>query len=336
MPEQMPGLLAGLDDPYGIVWRVANVFRRIDPARTVRFMRAWVEQPVHRAPIMIVGMPRSGTQFLFHLLRASPELGSMPREGFDVWRKHHHPRRARWRSDTVGAGEIRPGERRFVNAWFASYCGRRRLVEKTADNLVRMPYLLELFPDAMFIVMKRNPCDVLNSYINMWRHPQGRFRTYFVPADLRIPTYPHKHRWCSTLIEGWRDLSASTVPEIAFAQWREYVERVDQARRLLPAGQWHEFHFEDLLARPEATVRDLCARVGLAVDAGMIAKLEDLVKNPINSMSAPGHEKWRTENADEVRALLPRIAEHAPRLGYVVDPVGGAVRWPGVNEDMPG
>ena len=326
--EQMPGVLRRFDDPYGITWRVANAVRRVDLARTVRFLRAWLSPTVHRAPILIVGMPRSGTQFLFHVLRESPALGGMPREGHDVWRTYHHPRRSGWRSDHVGPGQVSRAERRFVNAWFTSFAGDRRLIEKTADNVVRIPYLLELFPDATFVVMKRNPCDALNSYINMWRQPQGRFRSYFVPVDLGIPGYPHRRRWCSTLIEGWRDLVTAPVPEIAFAQWLQYVDGIENARRSVPAAQWIECYFEDLLARPEATLADLCRRLDLVVDPLVSAKLQELVRHPVNAMTPPGDEKWRSDNVDEVRALLPRIALHAPRLGYTVDPLTGACDWP--------
>jgi len=323
--EQMPGLLARLDDPFGITWRVANAIKRFDPARTARFVRAWLHPRPHRAPILIVGMPRSGTQLLFHLLRESSELGGMPREGHDAWRAYHHPRRSQWHGDRVRAGQVQAGERRFLNAWFTSFCGNRRLVEKTADNLVRIPYLLELFPDAMFIVMKRNPCDVLNSYINMWRQPQGRFRSYFVPAHLQIPTYPHAHRWCSTLVEGWRDLIASPVPAIALAQWREYVTCLEEARRLVPATQWLELSFEDLLATPQATMKTVYERVGVTPEPALDAKLSELLANPINAMSPPGHEKWRTQNAEEVAALLPEIVGPAALLGYRVDPSSGAL-----------
>jgi hypothetical protein len=323
--EQMPGVLARLDDPYGIVWRGNNAIRRIDPARTARFVRAWLRPPTHRRPILIVGMPRSGTQFLFHVLRASQELGGMPREGHDVWRAYHHPRRSHWRGDRVRAGQVQPGERRYVNAWFASYCGDRRLIDKTADNLVRVPYLLELFPDALFVVLKRYPCDVLNSYINMWRQPQGRFRSYFVPARLEIPGYPHTHRWCSTLVEGWQKLTASPVLQIALAQWLEYMTCLEEARRIVSTTQWLEVAFEDLLSKPEETFRLVCERLEVTMEPGLRDKLGELVAHPINALTPPGHEKWRSQNADEVRALLPSILEPSARLGYRLDPDTGAM-----------
>jgi hypothetical protein len=326
IPQMLP-LLSRFDDRFGIVWRLANAIRRISPSRSWRFMRAWMRPRTHARPILIVGMPRSGTQFLFHLLRESSELGSMPWEGHDVWRRFHHPRSDGWRSDHVGAGAIRPGERRFVAAAFQTYTGDKRLVEKTADNVVRIPYLLELFPDAIFVVMKRNPCDVLNSYINMWRHPTGRFRSYFVPVDLKIKDYPRERMWCSTLIDGWRDLTASTIPEIAFAQWLRYVDCIDKARGSVPNDQWVELFLEDVLRHPDDTMHTLYSRIGIASEPALDAKLTELLANPINSMSPAGHEKWRSQNAAEIRTLLPGIAEHASRLGYIVDPTTGAVSY---------
>lgn len=326
---QMPGLLSKLDDPYGITWRVSNTIRRISLTRTMRFMRGWLRPPTYVRPIMIVGMPRSGTQFLFHLLRESRELGSMPWEGHDVWRQFHHPRSSGWRSDRVGAGAIRTGERRFVYAYLYAYTGGKRLVEKTADNVLRIPYLRELFPDALFVLMKRNPCDVLNSYINMWRHPQGRFRTYFVPVDLQIQEYPHRRMWCSTLIDGWRDFTTAAIPDIAFAQWLQYVDRTVEARKAVPESQWVEFFFEDLLQRPDDTIQTLYRRIGITPDPALDAKLKELLAKPINSMSAAGHEKWRSQNPEAIKRLLPRIAEHAGRLGYTVDPETGSVTYPG-------
>lgn len=322
----MPGLLARIDDPFGITWRIANAVRRFSPARTARFVRAWLRSPQYRRPILIVGMPRSGTTLLFRVLREHPSLGSLPREGHDVWRRFHHPRRSGWRSDHVGAGEVRRGEARWVRAFFASHIGETRLLEKTADNLVRVPYLLDLFPDAFFVVLTRDPCDALNSYINMWRHPLGRFRSYFVPVDLRIPGYEPRRRWCSTLIEGWRDLTSSPVPEIAFRQWRTYVECLEAARRLVPASQWIEVRFEDLLAHPQDALDGLCRRIDLTVTPRMRETLADFVARPVNAMSPEGQGRWRGRNRAEIESLLPRMVGPALALGYVLDPAAGGVR----------
>lgn len=261
---------------------------------------------------------------LFHILRASDALGSRPNEGHNIWRRFHHPRKSGWKSDHVGKGEVRMGERRYVNAHFFAYAGRKRLIDKTADNVVRIPYLLELFPDAIFVVMKRNPCDAVNSYINMWRQPGGRFRSYYVPEDLAIPDYPHRRMWCSTLVHNWRQLATAPIPEIAFEQWRQYVDAIEEGRRLVPKDQWVEFFLRDLLGHPELTSRWLFQRVQIEPTPAVEAKLRELLGNPINTISEPAREKWRTQNPTALTALLPRISKHCSTLGCRVDPVTGA------------
>jgi hypothetical protein len=324
--EQMAGALRRIDDPWGISWRAVNMIRRFDARRTARFVDGWLRGVEHKRPVMIIAMPRAGTTFLFHLLRESSQLGSLGTEGHNIWRRYHHPRRNGWHSDVVGAGQIAPGERRFVNAYLHSFVGGLRVLEKTADNCVRTSYLLELFPDATFIVIKRDPCDVLNSYINMWRQPQGRFRSYYVPERLDIPGYTHAHMWCSTLIPGWRDLRSAPIPEIAFAQWSQYVDSIAAARTTVPAAQWMEIYFEDLIGRADETVRAVCSRIGIPFDAAVQSKLRQLLAQPVNALSPAGEGKWRGQNGAEIRDLLPRIAERAEALGYAVDAASGMSR----------
>jgi len=294
----------------------------------MRFVAGYLRKLNYSRPIFIVGMPRSGTTFLFYLLRVNSQLGSMPREGHDIWRMYHHPRYKGWDSDHVGPGEVRFGERRFVKAFLYAYCGTQRFVEKTGDNCVRLLYLLDLFPDALFVMMKRNPCDVINSYINMWRHPQGRFRSYYVPKDLAIPDYPYRRRWCSTLIQGWRDLVDAPIPEIAFAQWSQYVEIIDAARTQIPTAQWLEIYFEDLLRHPYKTTVALCQNLQIDPEPGLLAKLDELLVDPVNALTPPGQDKWRTQNTGEIQALLPRIMLLAQKLGYHVDPATGDIDYP--------
>lgn len=323
MPPQVPRLFRPFDDRWGITWRVLNLVRRFNVRWLARFARALVVNSTHERPIFIIGMPRSGTTFLYYLLRHSNQLNALHREGHDIWRLFHHPRSTGWSSDHVGEGAIRRGERRVVNAVFSAYSGGQRFVEKSADNCVRAPYLIELFPDATFVVIKRNPCDVINSYINGWRHPEGRFRSYHVPEQLHISGYPHTYRWCSTLIEGWRDLAGSTIPEIALAQWEAYVRSISTARSRTPPAQWHECHFEDLLREPRATASALYSALGIQNEPALDDALSDLIANPVNAMTPPGEDKWLTQNQREVRELLPRIVSLSRTLGYEIDPDTG-------------
>jgi len=46
---------------------------------------------------------------------------------------------------------------------------RVRLVEKTSKNALRVPFLLEVFPDAQFIFLTREPRANLSSMMQAWR-----------------------------------------------------------------------------------------------------------------------------------------------------------------------
>src|SRR5436190_2177210 len=98
---QISAKLAAFDDPYGIVWRINNALRRFSVTRLIRFLQGLVTAPTYGRPILIVGMPRSGTTMLFHVLRACETLGSRPSEGHNIWRRFHHPRKSEWTSDHV-------------------------------------------------------------------------------------------------------------------------------------------------------------------------------------------------------------------------------------------
>lgn len=134
----MRHLFARLADPWGITWRAANLIKRFNIRRSLRFLCGYFFLiPRYERPVFIIGVPRSGTTALFRLLRESAEMGSLPQEGHDLWRMYHHPRYTGWRSDGVGSGQVRFGERRFVNAYFYSYFDAARFVEKTPENALR-------------------------------------------------------------------------------------------------------------------------------------------------------------------------------------------------------
>ena len=316
---QMPGLLTLVDDPWGIGWRTANAIRRQSLKRSWRWLRAWLQNDHLKRPIFVFGVPRSGTTSVFHLLRSLPTLGSLPGEGHDVWRLLHHPRFSDWRSDGLGPGQVRWGERRLIHARFRVDISCLRLVEKTPESSLRIPYLLDLFPDAHFVAVHRNPVAVVRSLIRCWRHPEGRFRSYYVPEKLAIPGYPHRRLWCFALVDGWRGLRTSPVPEIAFEQWRQCGEGIVEGRRRVAAQQWTEVWLEDLLANPQRVLSDLDDELGLQAGGGWLEAAQDLLARPLNVSEPIAEEATSLDIENELRPLLSQMLPLARQLGYSVD-----------------
>lgn len=320
----MPGAFTRVDDRWGIAYRARMAGRRLHPRLVARFASAYLRGVRHERPIFIVGVPRSGTTTLAELLAGSGELCSPPGESHYVWLAYHHPRRSGWESSAIGPGEVRPGEPRFVNAFFHAYCGSRRFVEKAPANSLRLPHIVELFPDATIVALRRDPCDVINGLIKGWRRPGGRFRSFYVPEELRIPGYAHRRQWCFALVPGWRELIGQPIPEIAFAQWERMSGAIEGSRGIVPESRWIDVCLEDLRERPSETLAELCERLGIASDGGLRGRLEQLNRSPAEATSSPERGKWRRENPEEIGRLLPRIAAAAPARGYRVDPESGA------------
>lgn len=320
------GRLAGIDDPFGFTWRARNKLRRLSARRTARFAYGFARGVRFERPVFVIGVPRSGTTMLFQVLRDHPELGALPHEGHDAWRAFHHPRARGWDSDVVGPGEVRRGEVPFIHAYFYSYFSARRFVEKTPENSLRIPYLTELFPDATFVAIHRDPPDVVSSLVKGWRDPAGRFGSYFVPEDLAIPGYPHRRRWCFALIDGWRRFKAAPIPEIALAQWEQCVRAIVSARQLVDRSRWLEVRLEDLATDPDGCLAAVCRTAGLDEDPAVSRKLRQLLATPVHASSPARPAKWREENPAEIGALLARMAPTAALVGYGVDIDGGPSR----------
>jgi hypothetical protein len=111
----------------------------------------------------------------------------------------------------------------------------RRLILKSPPHTCRVPTLLELFPDARFVHIVRDPYVVYSSTVNLWK------------------------TLCRQQV-----LQRPDVPELAESILDTFVtmySRLDEDRSLIPPGRFCELRYEDLLADPrgrlEAIYRDL-------------------------------------------------------------------------------
>ena len=311
--EQIPDSLRRFDDPWGVTWRLNNVIKKISLRKFWRYQTARSKAPRHRRPIFILGAPRSGTSMIFRLLSAHPELGSLGREGHDMWRKFHHPRRNGWNSDVIGNGQIVEGEREFIRRYLYMHFDQDRFVEKTPENCLRLAYLQELYPDASFVFVKRDPREVMSSMLNGWRHPLGRFRSYFVPEKLEIPDYNHPHQWCFALIENWRDFKSQPLPRIVAEQWKQTILGALNGRQLIRPEQWIELSLDDFATDPREEMSVLLTKLELPTND----KILDLANENIvvNAMveSTPGD--WQI-NASELIGVLPYAKDEIEACGY--------------------
>ncbi len=179
-------------------------------------------------PVLIIGMPRSGTTLVEQIVSMHPEAGAGGELNF--W----NGRGATWhRSGAAG------NEKPFLAQAAADYLGVLRAIAPRAARVTdKMPFnflwagLIHLaFPRAILVHCRRAAVDTALSI----------HQTHFHPS-LAFPT-------------GGAEL---------VAYFRSYQRLMDHWRSVLPADRFIEVDYEDLTREPEPVIRRIIAACGLA------------------------------------------------------------------------
>ncbi len=285
--------------------------------RSLRGLRwNFARRPATR-PVIVVGCSRAGTTLVYKTLSESREIGSLQRETHDYWTRLHPPAAKHWDTHALDATDASAADRDAVSRYFYSWTGHHRWVDKNNQNGLCVPYLHALFPDAVFVFVKRGPGDNLNSLIEGWRKPD-EFATWSndLPAQVAVEN-GQLREWCFFLADGWRDYLNAPVEDVAAFQYNAINRAILDARAGIPDGQWVEVFYEDFLRDPVATFRRVFEGCGLAFDARLEAHCAEVLDIPYNAFSEIRLDKWKDgRNRDKIERVLPQVAEVAARMGY--------------------
>jgi LPS sulfotransferase NodH len=256
-------------------------------------------------PIFIVSAPRAGSTLLYELLSHSGELWTIDGEshgviegvpalhvasrGFDT----HRLLEADADHETVVAlragflAELKNAEgRRYLERPAAERPARVRLLEKTPENSLRLPFLKAAFPDARFVFLHRDVRQNVSSIVEGWSH--GGF--------VNIPELPGWKRgaWCFLLPPDWRRLNDRSISEVAAFQWAAANDRILDALDTLPRDHWTSVEYAELCAAPEAAVERLLEALGVGPDAAVRAVAAKPLREASTTVSSPSPLKWRS------------------------------------------
>ena len=291
-------------------WKV-EAARRAQMA-ALRARAAVTNAPPPRDPVFVVGCPRSGTTLLFGMLARHPAFGSLPTEGHVLWSAYQHPARKGWTSDRAVAADIAPRERRYLRSAMDRVARGRRFLDKTPKNVLRVPYLAELFPTATFVFIRRDPRDTVGSLIEGWLARQGI--SYRLPLPLRLAEYRGPY-WSYVLVPGWRDLIGTSVAEVAARQYADSNEAFLADRALVDPARVVEVRYEDLVAMPLREAHRILDVLELPPSGEVTAFASDLGAHRASQLTPPGPGKWR-RRAEDIARVWPQLREVAGRLGY--------------------
>jgi len=181
---------------------------------------------------------------------------------------------------------------------------RLRFLEKTPKNSLRVPFFNQIFPDARFIMLWREPRENLSSIIEAWR--AGRWITY---RNLDGYSGP----WSLLLPPAWRAMNGRSLGEIAAFQWEAANRTALDDLQQLPRSRWTVINYADLIAAPEACIRGVCEFAGLAFDTALGARLAAPLPWSRYTQTPPAPDKW-LKNAELINPVLPQLASLRDRL----------------------
>jgi hypothetical protein len=303
------------------------------------------ERALIREPIIILAAPRSGSSLLLAALSSHPDLWSLYKESNPILEGPFQPSLLRGDSNALSAADLDPGTRqRLLRAFFESAGnlerlpfsrivplrgrGRQwytsgialatkpfkrppiRLVEKSPKNTLRILFMQELFPDARFIHLVREPRANITSLYGGWQDPT-RHNVYHLPDGFRIRGYEGKH-WCFVLQPGWRTLNGATLSDVCADQWRSCNDHCVRELGQLPTDRVFRLKHEDLLADPVACLSAIATWARL--DPSPFERFSSGLPVIQPSSRPLGDDRPRIDR--EVESSLPGLATLRAELGY--------------------
>ncbi|MFI6417308.1 sulfotransferase [Streptomyces sp. NPDC050842] len=267
------------------------------------------------APVIIASPPRSGSTALFDALARSTALWTVGGESEGVIEgvPALHPAARGYASHALDAADADIGGHAVRAGFLADLRDARRrrppgagaprplrLLEKTPENSLRLPFLLRLFPDATVVRLHRDARDTVASMVRAWNHP----------GFVNIPDLPGwpRRAWHLLLPPGWRGWAGEDLARIAARQWAAAVEATLDARDLRPAVPWVDVDYAELCAAPARTLR----RLEAVLDLPAATQGRDLPLSA-TTISPPRPGKWRETPGfdpaalDAVRPTLRRL-----------------------------
>ncbi len=285
--------------------------------RSLRAVRWSLSKHSADRPVIVLGCSRAGTTVVYKTLSESPELGTLQRETHDFWVDLHPLDEKGWNTHALDAADATAQDRNIVARYFFSWTGKHRWVDKNNQNGLCVPYLHTLFPDAIFVYVKRSPGDNINSLIEGWGKPE-KYATWsgVFPETVAVDQGRYT-QWCFFLAEGWRNYLQAPIEEVAAFQYAAINRAIVEARKNVPASQWVEVFYEDLVRDPVAGYQKLYQDCGLAFTPAVRAHCEQVLSKPYDVFGEIGLDKWKGgRNREKVGRVLERLAPIARAMGY--------------------
>ncbi|HLF28447.1 MAG TPA: sulfotransferase [Anaerolineae bacterium] len=291
-----------------------------------------------KPPIIILGNTRSGTTIVQRVIATHPDIVEWY-EPRTLW-LYADPGR---RHDEFDERDATDKVKRYIREQFLKYQkqhGNCVVMEKTPANILKIPYVRAIFPEATYLFMVRNPFSFISSVEMKWQ--ANTVSSKGIGRRLRSTPIIQLHHYASRLImqhlekrvlrrkylslwgpryQGMdQDLKTHDLLTVIARQWSVCSSQAEQALARFDTGQVLRLRYEDFVADPISDLERICAHCGLAMTPDMVKAANEWVK-PDRQL------KWQRFDPRDLARILPEISDEMQRHGYEVPPeIAQAIR----------
>ena len=162
------------------------------------------------------------------------------------------------------------------------YMDGKPLLLKSPSNTSRIAALLEVFPEARFVYIQRNPYDTLRSYIHLLR-----------------------------LMNEWHALQSIDFDELLLRQvkiYRQMAETYLEQKQLIPEGRLVEINYETLEVDKVGQIREIYRALGLPGYDAFEPRLAEYARSVDDFQKNPSHISDRVIQL--VNDYVPFLVSH--------------------------
>jgi hypothetical protein len=283
-----------------------------------------------KPPIILFGNTRSGSTIVQKVMDVHPEVVKWY-EPRTLW-LYADPGR---RHDEFDEKDATDKVKRYIRKQFLKFQkqhGNRVVLEKTPANILKIPYVRAIFPDAIFLFIVRNPFSFISSVELKWQRP---ITSKGIRRNLKSAPITQLHHYAGRLfmqrLEKWilrrkymsiwgprykgidQDLKKHSMLTVIARQWSECSKKAEKDLTLFSNGQVLRLRYEDFVENPISDMERICAHCGLEMTAKMVNAANEWVKSD-------RQDKWRRFDSRDLAQILPEIQDEMHRHCYEIPP----------------
>lgn len=281
-----------------------------------------------KPPIILLGNFRSGTTLLQKLISTHPNVVPLY-EPVGLW-LYADPTRSHDEFDEKDATDR---VKRYVRNEFLQFQlqnGNRMIAEKTPHNILRIPYVRAIFPEAHFLYIVRNPLSFVSSVELKWQQPATRKR---IAKRLKHTPLTQLHHYLKRFLnQQWNnrvlrrkylsiwgprykgiqeDLKTEDLMVVIARQWSRSSAKAEQDLALFEDGQVLRLRYEDFVEDPIFDMERICAHCGLHMT-------EDMAKTVKETVKTDRRLKWQRFETHILARIIPELSVEMERNGYEI------------------